>query len=57
VLFIDDVLEPRGSAYALEMPIGSELRPGVDDVKKAMAVVEDWPPDRLAMEVERWYAL
>ncbi len=57
VLFIDDVLVPRGSAYALDVPIHSELRPGVDDVKVAMAVVEDWPPDRLAMAVERWYAL
>ncbi len=57
VLFIDDVLVPRGSAYALEIPISSELRPGVDDVKEAMAVVENWPPERVAADVERWYAL
>lgn len=57
VLFIDDVLIPRGSAYALEIPITSELRPGVSDVAEAMAVVENWPPDRLATEVERWYVL
>jgi len=57
VLFIDDVLVPRGSAYALDIPISSELRPGVDDVKQAMAVVENWPPDRIATEVDRWYAI
>jgi len=57
VLFIDDVLVPRGSAYALDVPIHTELRPGADDVKAAMAVVEDWPPDRLATTVERWYAV
>jgi hypothetical protein len=57
VLFIDDILVPHGSAYALEIPVRSELRPGVDDVRNAMAVVEDWPPERLAADVERWYAL
>ena len=57
VLFIDDVLVPHGSAYDLQIPVRSELRPGVDDVKHAMAVVEAWPPDRLAADVERWYAL
>jgi hypothetical protein len=56
VLFIDDVLVPRGSAYALEIPVRSELRPGLDDVRKAIAVVEEWPLDRLVTEVERWYA-
>jgi hypothetical protein len=57
VLFIDEVLVPRGSAYTLEIPVTSELRPGAEDVKEAMAVVESWPPDRLATEVERWYAV
>ncbi|MBV9328608.1 MAG: hypothetical protein JO352_33265 [Chloroflexi bacterium] len=57
VLFIDDVLIPRGSAYALDVPIQSELRPGVDDVREAMAVVDNWPPDQLARSVERWYAV
>jgi energy-coupling factor transporter ATP-binding protein EcfA2 len=57
VLPIDDVLVPRGSAYVLDIPIRSELRPGTDDVKDAMAVVENWDPDDLATEVERWYAL
>ncbi len=57
VLLIDAILVPRGSAYALDLPIQSELRPGVDEVKDAMAEVENWPPDRLATEVERWYAL
>jgi hypothetical protein len=57
VLSIDDILVPRGSAYALDVPIRTELRPGVEDVKVAMAVVENWPADILAMEVERWYAV
>jgi hypothetical protein len=57
VLSFDEVLVPRKSAYALEVPIRSELRPGVDEVNAAVAVVETWPPDRLATEVERWYAL
>jgi hypothetical protein len=57
VLFIDQVLVPRGSAYALDVPVRSELRPGADEVNAAMAVVEAWPPDHLATEVERWYAL
>jgi len=57
VLFIDDILVPRGSAYAFDVPIHSELRPGVEDVKVAMSVVENWPPDLLAMDVERWYAV
>jgi hypothetical protein len=57
VLSVDEVLVPRGSAYALEVPIRSELRPGVYEVNAAVAVVETWPPDRLATEVARWYAL
>jgi hypothetical protein len=57
VLFIDDLLVPHGSAYALDIPIRSELRPEVEDVQAAMAVVESWTPDRLATEVERWWAL
>jgi hypothetical protein len=57
VLSIDEVLVPRGSAYALDVPIQSELRPGADDVNAALSVVEDWPPDRLATAVERWYAV
>ena len=56
MLFIDDVLVPRGSAYALEIPIRSELRPGVDYVKKAMAVIENWPPNLPPTEVQLWYA-
>jgi hypothetical protein len=57
VLSIDDVMSPRGSAYALDIPVQSELRPGADAVGSAMAVVEDWPPDRVVTEVERWYAV
>ena len=57
VLFIDELLVPRGSAYALEVPVQSELRPNQDDVELAMTTVEDWPPDRVAMAVERWYAV
>ncbi|MBV9577382.1 MAG: ATP-binding protein [Chloroflexi bacterium] len=57
VVFIDEVLVPRGSAYALDVPIHSELRPGVDDVNVAMALVEAWPPDAVVTAVERWYAV
>ena len=57
VLFIDDVLDPHGSAYALEIPVRSELRPGADDVWHAIAIVEDLPADQLDAEVRRWYAL
>jgi len=57
VLFIDDVLVPPGSAYALDIPIQSELCPEVDDVTLAMTVVENWPADRLAMAVDGWFAV
>ena len=54
VLVIDDVLAPRGSAYELDVPV-NELRPGLEDVERAMAAVESWTPDRLTTEVKEWY--
>lgn len=54
ILPIEDVLRPLGSAYELDIAAG-ELRPTADEVARAMAAVESYPPGQLEAQVDGWF--